>query len=84
MIFCMIQTALAYLEQKPLQNITGLKMLYSYPEFCTVHALPDGVLILLEPSAMPYDRETYPNAKKIVLLYSDSSATTQTSIVVKE
>jgi GNAT superfamily N-acetyltransferase len=73
----MTNQALPYLEQKPLQNITGLKMLYTYPESCTVHALPDGVLILLEPNAMPYDRETYPDAEKIVLLYSNSSATTR-------
>ena len=77
MITVMTKQAFAYLEQKPLQNITALKMLYTYPEFCTVHALSDGVLILLEPTAMPYDRETYPEAAQIVLLYADSSQTTQ-------
>jgi RimJ/RimL family protein N-acetyltransferase len=69
--------ALVYLEQKPLQNITGLKMLYTYPESCTVQTLETGVLILLSPIAMPYDRETYPDAAQIVLLYADSSQTAQ-------
>ncbi|MEY4531449.1 MAG: hypothetical protein RLZZ156_2170 [Deinococcota bacterium] len=73
----MIQEALIYLEQRQLQNITALKMLYTYPKFCMVYALPDGVLILLEPTAMPYDRETYPNATQIVLLYADSSQSTR-------
>lgn len=73
----MTKQALIYLEQNPLQNITALKMLYTYPESCTVQALPDGVLILLEPNAMPYDRETYPEAAQIVLLNADSSQTTR-------
>jgi GNAT superfamily N-acetyltransferase len=73
----MTKQALSYLEQKPLQNITGLKMLYTYPESCTVHALPDGVLILLEPNVMPYDRETYPDAAQIALLYADSNQAAQ-------
>jgi predicted GNAT family acetyltransferase len=68
--------AFAYLEQQPLKNITGLKMLYTYPDACTVSARSDGVLIMLRPSAMPYDHETYPHAKQIVLLYSDLSQTT--------
>lgn len=72
----MKQAALHYLEQNSLQNITGLKMLYTYLESCTVFAELDGVLILLRPDAMPYDRETYPNAQQIVLLYSDSDSTT--------
>ncbi len=77
MILSTIKSALAYLEQNPLQNITALKMLYTYPESCTIHTLPDGVLILLKPNAMPYDRETYPEATQIVLLYADSSQTAQ-------
>ncbi len=77
MISRMIEQALTYLEQQPLQNITALKMLYTYPKSCTVHSLPDGVLILLEPNTMPYDRETYPDAAQIVLLYADSNQTAQ-------
>jgi RimJ/RimL family protein N-acetyltransferase len=72
----MHQAALDYLEQHPLKNITGLKMLFTYPEACTVFARSDGVLIVLRPDAMPYDRETYPDAQQIVLLYSDSKPTT--------
>ena len=52
------------LERQPLRNIVLLKHIEAFPEHVSAVQVFDGpdtaTLVLLDTSASPYDRETYP------------------------
>jgi ribosomal protein S18 acetylase RimI-like enzyme len=63
------------LERQPLRNIVLLKHIEAFPEHVSVVQVSDGsdtaTLVLLDTSASPYDRETYPQAAFAALISSD-------------
>jgi predicted GNAT family acetyltransferase len=63
------------LERQPLRNIVLLKHIEAFPEHVSAMQASDGpdtaTLVLLDTSASPYDRETYPQAAFAALISSD-------------
>ncbi len=74
------QDVVDQLAREPLPNIVLLKQLLAYPEHVTVHQVfgPEGtaVLIALETSASPYDRQAYPKAAIAAFVSSDHPSLT--------
>lgn len=70
----------AYLNRDLLKHIVHLKMLTAHPEAIQPFYITDqitdqgseGVLLLLEAQAFPYDARTYPSATYIVLATGDT------------
>jgi RimJ/RimL family protein N-acetyltransferase len=63
------------LERQPLRNIVLLKHIEAFREHVSVAQVCDGpdtaTLVLLNTTASPYDRETYPEAAFAALISSD-------------
>ena len=63
------------LEHQPLRNIVLLKHIEAFREHVSVAQVCDGsdtaTLVLLDTTASPYDRETYPQAAFAALISSD-------------
>jgi len=63
------------LERQPLRNIVLLKHIEAFREHVSVAQVCDGsdtaTLVLLNATASPYDRETYPQAALAALISSD-------------
>jgi ribosomal protein S18 acetylase RimI-like enzyme len=63
------------LERQPLRNIVLLKHIEAFREHVAVAQVRDGpdtaTLVLLNTTASPYDRETYPQAAFAALISSD-------------
>jgi len=63
------------LERQPLRNIVLLKHIEAFREHVSVAQVCDGpdtaTLVLLNTTASPYDRETYPQAALAALISSD-------------
>jgi ribosomal protein S18 acetylase RimI-like enzyme len=63
------------LERQPLRNIVLLKHIEAFREHVSVVQASDGpdtaTLVLLDTTASPYDRETYPQAAFAALISSD-------------
>jgi len=63
------------LERQPLRNIVLLKHIEAFREQVSVEQACDGpdtaTLVLVDTTASPYDRETYPQAAFIALISSD-------------
>ena len=63
------------LERQPLRNIVLLKHIEAFREHVSAVQVSDGpdmaTLVLLDTSASPYDRETYPQAAFAALISSD-------------
>ena len=72
---CSVQEAVDHLERDPLRNIVLLKHLQAYPEHVEIYATcgPQGaaMLIMLDASVNPYDRQSYPGAAVIAFISSD-------------
>lgn len=75
-----LQDAIDELARDPLRHVVLLKHLLAYPDHVRVHRVADGVgaatLVLLDVSASPYDRETYPKAAVAAFISSDHPALT--------
>jgi RimJ/RimL family protein N-acetyltransferase len=71
----------ARLEREPLRNIVLLKHIESYRDHVTVVQISTGpsvgTLVLLDTSASPYDRDTYPEARVAALISSDDRELTR-------
>lgn len=71
----------AVLEKEPLRHVVLLKHLALFPEqtvaYHVLSAAGQGFLVLLETAASPYDRDTYPQAERIVLLSGDGPDATR-------
>lgn len=75
-----IERALTFLNRDPLKNIVPLKMLHAYGNTirCYYTDRPTaGVLLLLPTQASPFDRQTYPSSRFIVLLSTTDIAVTE-------
>jgi ribosomal protein S18 acetylase RimI-like enzyme len=63
------------LQREPLRNIVLLKHIEAFREHVSVVQVSDGsdmaTLVLLDTSASPYDRDTYPQAAFAALMSSD-------------
>ncbi|OLP60277.1 hypothetical protein BJF93_15055 [Xaviernesmea oryzae] len=72
---------MAELEKNPLGNIVLLKHLTLFPDHAVCHhAIEDGkngFLVALNAQASPYDRETYPAARSVILIGSDGPESTR-------
>lgn len=81
-----VQDVVDQLARDPLPNIVLLKQLLAYPEHVTVHRVSDpegtAVLIALNTSVSPYDRQTYPNASVAAFISSDHPSLT-TALMTK-
>jgi GNAT superfamily N-acetyltransferase len=69
---------LAFLTRDTLRHVVHLKMLHAYPDAtrCYYHedGAATGVLVLLDTLASPYDAQTYPSARYVVLPAATSGA----------
>jgi GNAT superfamily N-acetyltransferase len=72
---CSVQEAIDRLEREPLRHIVLLKHLQAYPEhveiYCTCGHRGAAVLIILDASVSPFDRQTYPGAAVVAFISSD-------------
>ena len=75
-----IQDVVNELARDPLRHIVLLKHLLAYPAHARVHRVADemgtATLVLLDASASPYDRATYPRAAVAAFISSDHPALT--------
>lgn len=75
-------SAVARLEREPLHNIVLLKHIKAFRDHVSIVQLSTersvGTLVLLDTSASPYDRETYPEATFAALMSSDDPGLTRT------
>lgn len=76
-----VNEAVARLEHEPLRNIVLLKHIEAFRDHLSVTQVSTGrsaaTLVLLDTSASPYDRETYPEAAFAVLVSSDDPELTR-------
>jgi hypothetical protein len=77
-----VQDAADELAREPLRHIALLKQLLAYPQHVQIHRTsgPNGMamLITLDTSASPYDRQSYPGAAIAAFIASDHPALTST------
>jgi len=77
-----VRAAVEALAREPLRYIVLLKQLLAYPQHVEVHraSRPEGdaTLVVLDTSASPYDRETYPKAAVAAFIASDHPSLTAT------
>lgn len=75
-----VEEAVDQLARDPLPNIVLLKQLLAYPEHVKVYRVsgPEGaaLLIALDTSASPYDRQAYPTAAIAAFVSSDHPSLT--------
>jgi len=75
-----VQEAIDELARDPLRHIVLLKQLLAYPEHVAIHRVLGiegaAILVSLETSASPYDRQTYPKASVAAFISSDHPALT--------
>jgi len=68
------------LTRDPLRNVVLLKHLLAYPQHVRIHRVEGGEgsasLVVLDTTASPYDRQTYPQAALAALIASDHPALT--------
>lgn len=70
-----LAAAIAYLERDALSNIVLLKHIEAYRDASLIHHMKlddaEGVLVIVDAAAAPYDRQSYPFASSIILLSAD-------------
>jgi len=75
-----VQDVVDELARDPLRHIVLLKHLLAYPEHVRIHRVSDATgaatLVVLEASASPYDRQTYPRAALAAFISSDQPGLT--------
>jgi hypothetical protein len=76
-----VHEAEARLQREPLRNIVLLKHIEAFRDHVSVTQVSSGrsaaILVLLDTSASPYDRETYPEAAFAALISSDDPELTR-------
>jgi len=72
---CSVQDAIGQLERDALRHIVLLKHLQAYPQQVEIYEASGtqgaAMLIMLDASVAPYDRQSYPDAAVVALIASD-------------